>query len=73
MDDIMNYSFEFNGYMDLLEGLNKNIENGYIHKTKFKKQGKTFFKQIYYPPLMLENPVKNDIFVDINKILKVSI
>lgn len=69
MDDIMNYSFEFNGYMDLLEGLNKNIENGYIHKTKFKKQGKTFFKQIYYPPLMLENPVKNDIFVDINKII----
>lgn len=61
------FSFGFIGYIDCLNGLSTNIQNGLINFTKFNKKikskkenNKIIFKNAYYPALINSNPVKND-------------
>lgn len=51
LDDIMNYSFGFNGYIDNLNGVKQNIELKYISYAEFNNKD-TQFKDAYYPPLL---------------------
>jgi len=77
-ENAIRYSFGFEGYIDNLVGINKNIVSGNVHfaelindknnknnkndKKKGKRKGKNncIFKDQYYPPLVNDNPVKND-------------
>jgi len=52
------YSFGFNGYIDNIRGLKKNIKEKHIAACKFTKK-KALFEEAYFPPLMDKNPVKN--------------
>jgi hypothetical protein len=68
------YSFGFNGYIDNMNGLIKNITDKYIQFATFTnkdkkenskrdskgKKSKSKMKNSYYPVLMHETPVKND-------------
>ena len=62
IDDIFQYSFNFNGYWDTIMGLHK---NKHINNAKFKKNTLRFVNT-FYPPLALTNPVKNTISLDKN-------
>lgn len=55
------YSFGFCGYIDIIQGLQQNIQNKHISFAKLsnKSSTKTYFKDAYYPSLMYEKPVKN--------------
>lgn len=69
-NDAFMYSFGFNGYIDNLQGIKKNIQDGFLHFTKFSlKKRKNVFKNAYYPALMRSKPVKNDINFKKNIIL----
>ena len=67
-EDAIRYSVGFEGYIDNLIGVNRNINSGNINfatfstneKIKQKKRNNCIFKNQYYPPLVHENPVKND-------------
>jgi DNA mismatch repair ATPase MutS len=54
----LNYSFGFNGYIDHLTGLKRNIKNKFISYCKFNKK-KCEFKDAYFPSLMDKTPIKN--------------
>jgi len=60
------YSFGFCGYLELIEGLQENIQEKKISfaklskKSKSKMKMKSSFKQAYHPSLMNEKPVKNN-------------
>jgi DNA mismatch repair ATPase MutS len=60
----MCFSFGFNGYIDCLNGLKKNIDCGNIHKSKFTNKNKCSFKNIYHPSLKDDSHVKNNINID---------
>ena len=56
------YSIGFNGYLDCIEGLQKNIqENKMNFATFIDKNKKSIFKQSYYACLKDKEPVKNTI------------
>ena len=64
------YSFGFNGYINCILGLQKNIEEGKINYTKFtNKKKKNEFKQNYYACLKDKKHVKNDIKLNKNLII----
>jgi MutS domain V len=64
------YSFGFNGYIDCISGLKENIITKQIRFAKFKKsRSTTVFKKMYYPSLMNDNPVKNNVKLDKNMIV----
>jgi len=63
------YSFGFNGFIDNLEGILDNINSKSINFCKFKKKNIITFKKSYYPTLIKENPVLNDITIDKNIII----
>jgi energy-coupling factor transporter ATP-binding protein EcfA2 len=78
-EDALRYSFGFNGYLDNLLGIYDNLENGYINFNNFIEDNKLItdasgeqinsvckFKEMYYPVLKENNPVKNDINMDKN-------
>ena len=68
LENILNYSFGFNGYMDNMKGLYKNLSNEKIHLAKFKEKKNILkFKKLYHPSI--ENPVKNDVNFKKNKII----
>ena len=68
LENILNYSFGFNGYMDNMKGLYKNLSNKKIHLAKFKEKKNILkFKKLYHPSI--ENPVKNDVNFKKNKII----
>lgn len=51
--DAMLYSFGFNGYMNLLQGIKENIDDNKMNSvTLIKGQTKPVFKQMYYPKFM---------------------
>jgi len=69
--ETMMWSFGFNGYMDTLEGVVDNINKNRISFCKLnkKKKQQNVFKNAYYPALMTENPICNDIYLDKNLII----
>jgi|TARA_B110001450_G_scaffold134625_1_gene126409 hypothetical protein len=68
LENILNYSFGFNGYMDNMKGLYKNLSTKKINLAKFKtKKSVLKFKKIFHPSI--KNPIKNDINFKKNKII----
>ena len=71
LDEILQYSFEFNGYIDNLKGLEKNKNK--LNYTKFinKKSNKVKtilkIKNVFHPAI--NNPVKNSINLNKNRII----
>jgi hypothetical protein len=64
------YSFGFNGYIDLLEGLIVNIEEKKVNFCEFISENKkTIFKNNYYACLKDANPVKNTVKLSKNLII----
>lgn len=71
-NDAFLYSFGFNGYLDCLSGLKKNVEERKVNTAQFlsKKEKKSFaIKQNYYAALKDDEPVKNDITFKKNMII----
>lgn len=67
MKDTLLYSLEFNGYLDNLNGLKKHILSKKINFVSFGN--KTNFKDIYYPSLINNKPIVNDLSIEKNIIL----
>jgi len=55
------YSFGFNGYIDNLNGLYKNIKNKNINFANFSRKKETRFTDLYHPSLLAQGnkPIKN--------------
>jgi len=74
-DDAIMYSIGFNGYIDCLKGLQKNIVERKISFATFIKNNKKGnnkkgrFNKSYYASLKNDNPVKNTIKINKNKII----
>jgi len=69
-DDTIMYSIGFNGYIDCLNGLQKNIFERKINYTTFiDNSNKTVFKNSYYACLKEQNPIKNTIKLKKNIII----
>tara|TARA_B100000886_G_scaffold189813_1_gene130606 strand:+ start:8455 stop:10221 length:1767 start_codon:yes stop_codon:yes gene_type:complete len=60
------YSFGFNGYMDNLYGVCKNIKENKINFCNYNTKNKVSFKSAYYAPLVDKSPVKNTYSVNKN-------
>lgn len=60
--DTLEYSFGFNGYIDNLIGIRKNISLKNMNSCKFKN--KTKFTKAYFPSLVNSKPVKNTYKLD---------
>ena len=58
LNNVMNYSFGFNGYIDNLNGIKENIRLKNISYATFNMKRKTSFKEAYYPPLLEKNENK---------------
>ena len=80
--DAFQFSFGFNGYYNLLNGLSININNAKLNKTTFvdkgsknkkgkkKSKDKPIFKKMFYPKFILDpNVVTNDCILDKNMII----
>ena len=69
-DDAIIYSLGFNGYMDCLKGLQKNILERKINYTLFIDESKkTILENSYYANLKNSNPIKNTIKLKKNMII----
>jgi DNA mismatch repair ATPase MutS len=69
-DDAIIYSIGFNGYLDCLKGLQNNVIERKINFATFIKNNKKGnFKKSYYACLKNNNPVKNTIKFNKNKII----
>lgn len=62
-------SFGFHGYLDNLEGLQKQLVERKMTYCKFKTDKKTKFKQVYHPALLEMKPTKNNVTLDDNMIV----
>ena len=69
INEAMHFSFDFNSYTDNIVGLNQNIREKFVNYSKFTSKYSTVIKDCYYPPLMNDKPVKNDIILKNNKII----
>ena len=67
INELIEYSFGFHGYIDTLLGLNKNIVNKNVNKCKFTKNISLKIKNIYHPNIV--NPTKNNIDMKTNLII----
>jgi len=65
IDDVFQYSFEFNGYWDTIVGLHA---NSHINNAQFKKKHSSL-TNTFYPPLMNDKPIKNSISMKKNIIV----
>ena len=71
-NDTFLYSFGFNGYIECIIGLKKNIEERKVNSAQFlskKEKKKNIIKNNYYAVLKDNSPVKNDIKFDKNMII----
>jgi ABC-type multidrug transport system fused ATPase/permease subunit len=69
-DDVIMYSFGFNGYMDCLKGLQNNILERKMNFAKFIDDSKkNILKNSYYATLKNSNPIKNTIKFKKNMII----
>lgn len=60
--DSIRYSFGFCGYIDILSGIQKNVETEYLGKCKFSKKNNKFTEAFY--PITHITPVKNTYDID---------
>ena len=56
----LKYSFEFEGYINNLLGISRNLVKGTIHMSDFNKESNTFIEGQFYPAHIMENYVTND-------------
>jgi hypothetical protein len=71
-NDTFLYSFGFNGYIECIIGLKKNIEERKVNSAQFllkKEKKKNIIKNNYYAVLKEGTPVKNDIKFNKNMII----
>ena len=68
-EQTLKFSFGFEGYMNNLLGVFENLECKNISYAKFDLSGNCHMEKQYYPPLVDENPVKNDCKFDKNIII----
>jgi len=69
-EDAIMYSFGFNGYIDCIEGLQKNIEERKINFAIFiEETKKNVFNKSYYACLKDKTPIKNTIKLKKNMII----
>ena len=59
--DSILYSFGFNGYTQLVEGMQMNLAEKHIQLATFTTSKKSSMKQMYYPPLKNNHPIKNNV------------
>jgi hypothetical protein len=59
-EECLRFAMGFEGYMDNIGGVHKNIKSGVVHFANFDKEIDCEIKKQYYPPLMNEENVKND-------------
>lgn len=59
-EEALKYSFGFNGYLDNLFGVFENLENKNINVSIFDINSDCKIEKEYYPPLVNQNPIKND-------------
>ena len=69
-NDALMYSIGFNGYIDCIEGLQKNVVERKINFASFIKENKkSVFEKSYYACLKDDKPIKNTIKFKKNKII----
>jgi DNA mismatch repair ATPase MutS len=59
-EECLRFAMGFEGYMDNIGGVHKNIKSGVVHFANFNKESECKINKQYYPPLMNEDNVKND-------------
>jgi hypothetical protein len=59
-EECLRFAMGFEGYMDNIGGVHKNIKSGVVHFANFNKENECEIKKQYYPPLMNEDAVNND-------------
>jgi hypothetical protein len=59
-EEALLFSFGFEGYMNNLSGVAENLRDNIISYATIDVSGNCKLGKQYYPPLMNENPVKND-------------
>ena len=67
LNEMLQYSFGFNGYIDNLKGLEENKKNLNFANFSKKKKTKLKMKGVFHPSI--KNPVKNSISLDKNRII----
>ena len=67
LEDLIEYSFGFHGYIDNILGINKNIKNKRINPATFTSKLTFNLKKMYHPTI--KKPVKNNINMDKNIII----
>jgi len=67
IENIIQYSFGFHGYIDTILGINKNIQIKKLNLCKFKNKFNIDFKNMYHPSI--EKPIKNNINLKKNIII----
>ena len=71
IEEILLFSFGFNGYLDTLNGIYAKIKNGAVHKAKYKKGKKPVLKMVdsYYPIMQTDKVIPNTIDLSKNLII----
>ena len=59
-EECLRFAMGFEGYMDNISGVHKNIKSGIVHFANFNRENECKINKQYYPPLMNEENVKND-------------
>ena len=60
-NDSLIFSMGFEGYIDNMCGINKNIQSKLVSFANFEKCSPTNFDKQFYPPLITDNMVKNNV------------
>ena len=68
-ENVLRYSFGFEGYINNMIGVHNNIELGHIRNANFDNSMNCVLENQYYPPLLEETPVKNNCTLDKNIIV----
>ena len=58
-NNLIQYSFGFHGYINNIIGINENIRNKLINKTKYTNKNKVKFNKIYHPSISNECMIKH--------------
>lgn len=69
IDNIINFTYGYHGYVNNIVGINNNINNGLISKVKFTNKNNKFKMDNVYYPAIKDNIVKNNINFKNNSII----